>query len=257
MVLARAPERLSVPVHTGRLRSDGRLQPMAVAVAVAASIDRSGRRTAEGLARRHRRCGSGGRSQLLGSGRRPPHDPRPSVAVYPVRVGRCSLPPRCEMLGRRRGKLRGRSGLAGWLRSALADGSREIRSHPPGSSADQSYQRRRLALDPGAREQEHRQRDPHRRNENGGDGRRQMSEGLHSRVFAVAAVRSGRTLLRKPYRGTRRFSTIPAEFSTRPSNPGSGERTRSSVRGLRQELRATANKEKGPVSRAFDCGVRF
>jgi hypothetical protein len=50
-----------------------------------------------------------------------------------------------------------------------------------------------------------------------------MSERLHSRVFAVAAVRGVRTLLRKPYRGTRRFSTIPAEFSTRPSNPRSGE----------------------------------
>jgi hypothetical protein len=205
---------------------------MAVTVAVAANLARSGRRTAEEPARRHRRCGSGGRSRLLGSGRRLPHDPRPSVAVYPVRVGRCSLPPRCEMLGGRGGKLRGRSGLAGWLRSALVDGSREIRSHPPGNSADHSRQRRRLALDPGAREQEYRQRDPHRRHENGGHGRRQMSEGLHSRVFAVAAVRSGRTLLRKPYRGTRRFSTIPAEFSTRPSSPSSGERTRSSVRGL-------------------------
>jgi hypothetical protein len=225
VVIARAPESLSVPVHTGRLRSDGRLQPMAVAVAMAASVDRSGRRTADGPARRHRRCRSGGRSLLLGSGRRLPHDPRPSVAVYPVRVGRCSLPPRCGMLGRRRGKLRGRSGLAGRLRSALVDGSREIRNHPPGNSADHSRQRRRLALDPGAREHEHRQRDPHRRNENCGHGRRQMSEGLHSRVFAVAAVRSGRTLLRKPYRGTRRFSTIPVEFSTRPSSPRGGADT--------------------------------
>ena len=216
MVLARAPERVSVPVQAGRWRSDGRVQPMAVTVAVAANLARSGRRTAEEPARRHRRCGSGGRSRLLGSGRRLPHDPRPSVAVYPVCVGRSSLPPRCEMLGRRGGKLRGRSGLASRLRSALVDGSREIRSHPPGNSAGHSRQRRRLVLDPGAREQEHRQRDPHRRNKNGGDGRRQMSEGLHSRVFAVAAVRSGRTLLRKPYRGTRRFSTIPAEFSTHP-----------------------------------------
>jgi hypothetical protein len=186
VVLARARERLTVPVRTGRGRSGGGPR---TAVAVAACLARCRLRTAEELARRDRRCGSGRRSRLRVSGGRAPPDPAPTAAVDPVSIGRY-FSPRPEMLGPRNGELRrGGSRLADRLRSALVSGSREIRGHAPGSAADHSQQRRRPALDTRAGKQEEPERDPHRRNENGGGCRRQMNERLHIRVSAVAAVR--------------------------------------------------------------------
>jgi hypothetical protein len=173
VVLSRASERVPVSVR-GHMRSGGRLPP----TAVAARLARRRRRTAEGPAGRYRRCGSGGRSRLRGSGGRTSPDPAPNAAVYPVRVG-CRSPSRHEMLGPRSDVLRGGGGLADWLRGALVSDSRKIGGHASGSPADHSQERRRLALDPRAREQVDRERYPHRRKENGGDRRRQMSERLH------------------------------------------------------------------------------
>ena len=178
VVLARVTGRLSVPVGTGRLRVGGPLLPMPVTLAA-----RPARSLRKGLVHRDLRCGLGERSRSRGRSGRAPRDPNPCAWMYPMRVGNCLLPPRHEVLGRRSGD------LTDWLRGAVVNGGREIRDHPPSSSADRGQQRRRLAPDPGAVEQEHRQRYPHRRNENGGDGRRQMSEHLHSRVSAVATVR--------------------------------------------------------------------
>jgi hypothetical protein len=216
VALARAPERLSVPVGTARPRVGGRLPPVAVAARLA-------RRPREGPVLRDLRCGRGGRSRLRGSRGRALRDPNPFATVYPVRVGRCLLPPRHEVLGRRSGALRGRGDLSDWLRGAVANGCREIRDHPPGSSADRGQQRPRLALDPGAVEQEHRERYPHRRNENGGDGRRQMSERLHGRIVGS----DGRSLMANAASSkiarNQRFFTISAEFSaleTRSSTSG-------------------------------------
>ena len=169
---ARMPFRDRAPSlpSTGHRRSGGRLQRTAVAVAV-------------GVARcRHRRCGSGGRVGLPRTEERAAR-PRSERGGVPCAPWSLPSPPRHEMLGRRSGELRGGGGLADWLRSALRNGSREIRSYASGSPADHGQQRRRLALDPGAGEQERRERHPHRRNEDGGDSRRQMSERLHVRVF--------------------------------------------------------------------------
>ena len=187
VVLARVTERLSVSVRPPCLRSGGRLQPTAVAVAV--RLARSLRRTGERPGRHDRRGGRDRRSRLRSSSGRAPRDSNLCPVVYPVRAGRCSLWSQDEVLGRRSGEPSGRGDLTDWLRGAVVNGGREIRDHPPGSSADRGQQRRRLALNPGAVEQEHGQRYPHRRNENGGDDRRQMSEHLHSRVSAVATVR--------------------------------------------------------------------
>jgi hypothetical protein len=66
--------------------------------------------------------------------------------VYPVRRGRCRSTPRHELHGPGSGGLRIGGGLADWFRGGLVNGSREIRGHAPGSPADHSQQRRRLAL---------------------------------------------------------------------------------------------------------------
>src|SRR5206468_10198029 len=71
VVLARAPERLSVPVRAGHGRSGSRPPCAAVAVHPA----RYRRRTAEGQPRRSRRRGSGGRAL---------HDPATSATVCPL-----------------------------------------------------------------------------------------------------------------------------------------------------------------------------
>ena len=176
IVLARVPEGLSVPVGTGRPRVGSRLLP--VAMAVTARLVRSLR---EGPVRRDLSCWLGRRSRLRSSRGRAPRDPNPCAAGYPGRVGRCVLPPRHHMRERRSSELRGSGDLADRHRGAVLNGGREIRDHPPGRSADRGQQRRRLALDPCAVEQEYRERHPHRRDENRGDGRRQMSERLHGR----------------------------------------------------------------------------
>ena len=175
VVLARAPERLSVSVHTRHRHSGGRLQPMAVAARLA-------RRLRERTVRRDLRCGWAGRSRLRSGRESATRDSNPCAAVYSGRVGRRFLSPRHQMHGRRSGELRGSGDLADRHRGAVLNGGRKICDHPPGRSADRGQQRRRLAPDPGALEEEHRERDPHRRNENGGEGRRQMSERLHGRV---------------------------------------------------------------------------
>lgn len=136
VVLARAPERLSVPVRPWLLHTGGRLQCVTVA---------------------GRRRGSGGCSCVRGNRMGVPHDPAPSAAVYAVRVGRCDSPPQHDLNRPHSGDLRVRSGFTDWLRSGLFNGGREIRGNASGSPADHCQQRRRPAVDR-AGEQEDRQR---------------------------------------------------------------------------------------------------
>jgi hypothetical protein len=58
----------------------------------------------------------------------------------------------------------------------MVDGSREIRGYAPCSPADHGQERRRLALDARAGEQEDRERYPHRRSEGDRNCRREMGE---------------------------------------------------------------------------------
>ena len=135
-----------------------------------------------GVVRRDRCCKSGGPTLRVSEGGAP-HGAAPSAAVSPAHLCRCRLPGWRETYGWGNCERRVGGGLGDRLRGRLVNGSREICGNAPGSPADHSQQRGRPALGPRAGEQEHGERHPQRRSENGEDRRRKMGEHLHHGVI--------------------------------------------------------------------------